>query len=242
MNDNKIIDRLQKLLNLAGNNPSVAEAEAAMAKAQAVALEHGIDLALLGESHVENQTEIHLDDMEFGKRLPTVNNYVCNILVDYFSVKIITTGGRHNGRKLVFVGKRADIDTAKYVYTWLAETMVRCWHRYYSATPGAVIGQKQSYLAGFHSGLSDKLDANKRNVEGARLTTEPDKQTYAVAVVNLQKKMDVAIATAFGKVKDGGKKKIQMDAASYGSGVAAGLNCQISKGGISGNSPVARIG
>ena len=241
MND-KIIERLKKLLALAGNNPSMAEAEAAMAKAQAVALEHGIDLALLGENHTENQEEILLDDMEFGKRLPTVNNYVCNILVDFFNVKIITTGGRHNGRKLVFVGKRADIDTAKYVYTWLAEKMVRCWYRYYESTAGAHIGQKQSYLNGFHSGLSGKLAANKRHVEGARLTTEPDKQTYAVAVVNLQKKMDVAITAAFGKVKDGGKKKIQMDAASYGSGVADGLSCQISKGGIGGNTPVARIG
>ena len=53
MND-KLIERLKKLLALAGNNPSQEEANAAMAKAQAVALEHGIDLALLGESQAES--------------------------------------------------------------------------------------------------------------------------------------------------------------------------------------------
>lgn len=231
MND-KIIERLKKLLALAGNNPSMAEAEAAMAKAQAVAIEHGIDLALLGESHAENQAEILRDEMEFGKRLPTVNTYVCNILTSFFNVKLITTGGRDNGRKLVFVGKRDDINTAKYVYTWLAETMVHCWHRYYSSTPGAILGHKQSYLLGFYNGLSGKLAANKRDVEGTRLTTEADKNTYAVAVVNLQKKIDDFIAEEFDNLSKGAKKKIAMDASSYGSGVTAGSNCQISKGGI----------
>ncbi len=75
MND-KIIERLKKLLALAGNNPSQAEAEAAMAKAQAVAIEHGIDLAMLGDSQAESETEIIRDEMEFGQRLPTVNNYI----------------------------------------------------------------------------------------------------------------------------------------------------------------------
>ena len=130
MND-KLIERLKKLLALAGNNPSQEEANAAMAKAQAVALEHGIDLALLGESQAESESEIIRDEMEFGQRLPTVNNYVCNILINFFNVKIISSGSRNNGRRLIFVGKQADTNTAKYVYNWLAETMVRCWHSYY---------------------------------------------------------------------------------------------------------------
>ena len=54
--------------------------------------------------------------LEFGGRLPTVNVYITNVLTKFFNVRIITTGGRNSGRKLIFVGKQNDINTAKYVY------------------------------------------------------------------------------------------------------------------------------
>jgi hypothetical protein len=240
MND-KIIERLKKLLALAGNNPSQAEAEAAMAKAQAVAIEHGIDLALIGESQEENETEIIRDEMEFGQRLPTVNNYVCNVLISFFNVKIITSGGRGNGRKLIFIGKRDDINTSKYIYSWLAETMVRCWHSYYSNTSGIALSHKQSYLLGFYNGLANKLNANKRGVEADKLTNEADKNKYAVAVVNLQKKIQDFIDNEFDSLRQPPAKKITMNSGSYSRGVADGNSCNIAKGGLTGNRSVAQL-
>lgn len=239
MND-KIIERLKKLLALAGNNPSQAEAEAALSKAQAVAIEHGIDLAMLGESQAENETEIIRDEMEFGQRLPTVNSYVCNVLIGFFNVKIILSGGRNNGRKLIFVGKRDDIQTAKYIYTWLAETMVRCWHSYYKNSSGIALSHKQSYLLGFYNGLSNKLQVNKRSVEADRLKTNDDKNKYAVAVVNLQKKIQDFIDNEFDNLRKGAKKKIEMNADSYSRGITDGANCNIAKGGI-GNRAVGQL-
>ena len=44
------LQKLQKLLALAGNNPSQAEAESALKKAQELATLHKIDLALLATS------------------------------------------------------------------------------------------------------------------------------------------------------------------------------------------------
>ena len=38
------------------------------------------------------------EDMEFGKRLPTVNNYITNVLTKFFNVRIITSGGRYGGQ------------------------------------------------------------------------------------------------------------------------------------------------
>ena len=162
-NDSKLIDRLKKLLALAGNNPSQSEAEAALSKAQAIAIEHGIDLAMIGET--ENEEEIVRDEMEFGQRLPTVNNYVTNVLIKFFNVRIITSGSRYGGRKLIFVGKQSDINTAKYVYNWLSDTMVRCWHSYHKANKHTVnISHKQSYLFGFYNGLINKLEIGRAHV------------------------------------------------------------------------------
>jgi hypothetical protein len=140
MND-ALIQKLKKLLALAGNNPSQQEAEAALSKAQALAIENGIDLALIGSN--EQEENVTREDMEFGKRLPTVNNYITNVLTKFFNVRIITSGGRYGVRKLIFIGKQSDINTAKYVYTWLSDTMVNCWHNYYKSN-NVLLSHKQS--------------------------------------------------------------------------------------------------
>jgi hypothetical protein len=238
-NDSKLIDRLKKLLALAGNNPSQSEAEAALSKAQAIAIEHGIDLAMIGET--ENEEEIVRDEMEFGQRLPTVNNYVTNVLIKFFNVRIITSGSRYGGRKLIFVGKQSDINTAKYVYNWLSDTMVRCWHSYHKANKHTVnISHKQSYLFGFYNGLINKLESNKKDIEKDKLKTVEEQNKYAVAVVNLQTKIQDFINEEFPSLRTGPARTIRMNQSSYNRGLTDGINCNIAKGGI-GNRAVAQL-
>lgn len=225
MND-ALINRLKKLLALAGNNSNQAEAEAAMAKAQKIAIEHNIDLAMIGNSQAENETEIICDKMEFGQRLPTVSAYVEIILKRFFNVRVIRSGGRIGGRKLIFVGKRDDVDAAKYIYTWLAETMVTCWHKY-KRDLSVPLRHKQSYLIGFHTGLASKLESNRRSTEADRLKNDADKNKYALAVVNLQKQIQNFIDNEFGRVGSATGKRVQVNAGSYARGVSDGNNCSI---------------
>lgn len=236
MND-ALIQKLKKLLALAGNNPSQQEAEAALAKAQSLAIENGIDLALIGSN--EQEDDIVRDEMEFGGRLPTVNVYITNVLTKFFNVRIIATGGRNSGRKLIFVGKQSDINTAKYVYGWLSDTMNRCWQTYYKANDVA-LSHKQSYLFGFYNGLVNKLDVNKYRVEKERLKTTEDQNKYAVATVNLEKKIQSFIDDEFPSLRTGPTKRIAMDTNSYNRGVNDGFVCNIAKGGI-GNRAVAQL-
>ena len=232
MND-ALIQKLKKLLALAGNNPSQQEAEAALSKAQALAIENGIDLALIGSN--EQEENVTREDMEFGKRLPTVNNYITNVLTKFFNVRIITSGGR----KLIFIGKQSDINTAKYVYTWLSDTMVNCWHNYYKSN-NVLLSHKQSYLFGFYNGLANKLDANKVSVEKEKLKTVDEQNKYSIVVVNLQKKIQSFIEDEFPKLRTGATKRISMDSNSYNNGLKDGINCNIAKGGI-GNRAVAQL-
>ena len=236
MNDALIL-KLKKLLALAGNNPSQEEAEAALSKAQALAIENGIDLALIGSN--ENEEEIVRENMEFGQRLPTVNVYVSNVLTKFFNVRIITSGGRYGGRKLIFIGKQSDINTAKYVYTWLSETMVRCWHNYYK-TNDVLLTHKQSYLFGFYNGLATKLESNKKTVESERWKTVDEQNKYSVAIVNLQKKIQDFIDNEFNNLRTGATKRISINNDSYSRGLTDGINCNIAKGGI-GNRAVAQL-
>jgi len=236
MND-ALISKLKKLLALAGNNNSQQEAEAAMSKAQALAIENGIDLALIGDN--EQEDSVVREDMEFGKRLPTVNNYVTNVLTKFFNVRIITSGGRYGGRKLIFVGKQSDINTAKYVYGWLSDTMVRCWHNYYKNND-VELSHKQSYLFGFYNGLVNKLNVNKINIEKERLKTVDDVNKYAVATVNLEKKIQSFIDDEFPRLRNGATKRITMNGNSYNRGLNDGFVCNIAKGGI-GNRVVGQL-
>lgn len=233
MND-ALITKLQKLLALAGNNPSQGEAEAAMAKAQALALENGIDLAMIGNAE-DDSNKVVMEGMSFGQRLPTVNTYVTSILAEFFNVKLLFTGNRELGRGLIFIGKRDDIHTAKYIYRWLADTMVRCWHTYYHTISGVKLAQKQSYLYGFYHGLQLKLKANKQTVFDSKLTNDDSRQKYALACVNLEQRMTDFINAKFGdSVKKQQKKTIDVDPSSYSKGVNDGSNCNIAKGELSG--------
>jgi len=237
MNDT-LINKLKKLLALAGNNPSQQEAEAALAKAQSLAIENGIDLALIGSN--EQEDDIVQDEMEFGGRLPTVNVYITNVLTQFFNVRIITSGGRNSGRKLIFVGKQSDINTAKYVYGWLSDTMVRCWHNYYKNNDVA-LSHKQSYLFGFYNGLVNKLDVNKYRVEKEKLKTTEDKSKYAVATVNLEKKIQSFIDDEFPNLRSSATKRISVDTNSYNRGVNDGFVCNIAKGGIDNTHVVGQL-
>ena len=50
---NKIADKIQKLLNLAGNNPNEEEAQAALLKAQKLMAQYNVDLESLGDGKKE---------------------------------------------------------------------------------------------------------------------------------------------------------------------------------------------
>lgn len=230
MND-KLIEKLRKLLALAGNNPSQSEAELAMSKAQEMALEHGIDLALIGQAPDEDDVIIE-ERIEMGQRLPTTNTFVTNILTKFFNVRIILSGSRVSGRRLVFVGKKESIDTAKYIYSWLGETMVRCWRTYYDNTPGINLADKQSYLFGFYNGLVGKLNRNRNEIESSKLTNDGDRNKYAVACVNLSQRIQSFIDENFDGIRKTATKSIAINAASYSKGIMDGNACNIAKGGI----------
>ena len=231
MND-RLIEKLQKILALAGNNPNQAEAELAMAKAQEMALAHGIDLALIGKADDADVDEIMQETLDMGQRLPTVNSFISDILVKFFDVRIIMSGSRQSGRRLIFVGTRDAIQTAKYIYSWLGDTMVRCWQNYYHNTAGVELSSKQSYLFGFHNGLVNKLDRNRKEIEASKLTNTNDRNKYAVACVNMKEKIQNFLDDTFENLRKVPTKSVRINQESYGRGVTDGNNCNIAKGGI----------
>lgn len=153
----KIIEKIQKLLNLAGNNPSEAEAEAAMLKAQQLMAQYHIDEKALGrteEKKVETTIIPGHHNTSWAIRLANVitNNFRCNLL-------------RVPNQGLMFVGLAEDVAIARGIYVFATQVLdknMKKLRRQYRKQGLSTEGISQDYSAGFVAGLNDKY---KKQVE-----------------------------------------------------------------------------
>ena len=87
MTDKNIISKIEKLLALAGNNPSETEAQAAMLKAQKLMAEHNLDLAQFKDKPQEKKEAIkdyvegyHNTNWAISLAKVICDNFRCNLL------------------------------------------------------------------------------------------------------------------------------------------------------------------
>jgi hypothetical protein len=120
--DSRIIDKIRKLLALAGNNPSEAESTAAFARAQELATRHRIELASI-ETEAENPDDVMTHETIDGgtKSHPGWRKVLMGGVFHSCGVFVVLCGdGRYT-----LAGKRGDIDTAKYLYAAIANEIER---------------------------------------------------------------------------------------------------------------------
>lgn len=224
--NNELIEKLRKLIALAGNNPSVHEAEAAMLKAQSIALEHGIDIAMVSKEK-KKKTEFTRDTIFFGGRLPIQNDFITNILTKFFDVKVFSSGSRDSGRLLYFIGVAENVKVAQQLYKFLREAMDSCWKKYFHSTPNISLAFKKSYFLGFYNGLCNKLEKNKQVIEANMLVTGEAQTCYALACVEKKSEMDLYIANNFKTTTPAPKKTMYVNAGSYSAGYKDGSEIKL---------------
>lgn len=125
----RILDRIKKLLALAGNNPSKEEALAAMAKAQAMMLEHKIELADIPDDDPEKHEEPILEEVDIGGNTRTVTwrRSLHMVICEAHFCKAVCLPG--TTRKQV-VGKRSHIQLVTYLYNYLVREIDRLFVEY----------------------------------------------------------------------------------------------------------------
>ena len=133
MSEQEIMNKVQKLLALAGNNPNENEAQAAYAKAQAIIAEYNLDMSKAEGKEVEFIVKEckHSNNEGYRKVLAT-------IIAENFRVKAFMSGNT-----VCYFGMKQDVEVAVEVFN----------HAYrYSHNRGL------SYWLGFCKGLKDILD------------------------------------------------------------------------------------
>lgn len=154
MKNEKIVERIKNLLDLARNNPNENEAMAAALKAQELMAKYHVDAhEVEGEELSEEIVESELfvgngDKWKFNLAIIIAKNFCCKV---FFK-------GRQN---LVFYGYKKDADIATQVFKFLFEAgnklADRCYYEYYKQGKSTK-GIKNTYLVGFCDGIKTVLD------------------------------------------------------------------------------------
>lgn len=153
---NKMLDKVQKLLALAGNNPSEEEAKAAAMKAQKLIAQYNLDLSgISGEAVVQYKL--------LQAEHPNNNGYrgqLSVILAPNFRCKAI-----YLGTQIHFFGREGDVETCVSVFNYLYKTMRTngCRQERIARKEGrSSHGVANCYWAGFMKGLQDELGAQSK--------------------------------------------------------------------------------
>lgn len=172
--DSKILETIKKLLALGGNNPSEAEANAAIAKARELMLRHNISESQLHKSDLSDYLN---QDMKTNT-IPG-SQWIRMILHKFFFVTVITYARE---TKWTMVGTKANIEIAEYMFFHIRDKFNEAWRRYKRETVNEIhLHSKRDFYFGLYNGLTQKLEEEKNRLqqeEGLVWVGDPNIEKY----------------------------------------------------------------
>lgn len=148
----KVLEKIKKLLALAGNNPSEAEAMAAALKAQELMAEYNVTVT-------DEEEKIEMSEAGFHTGVDNNWKYIlADVVADNFRCKSYWIGKR----RIMFYGYKSDCEIATQVFEFLFKTCKKRTNQVadkaYNET-GTSKGVRFSYSRGFVAGVKEALDA-----------------------------------------------------------------------------------
>lgn len=182
---NKMLEKVQKLLALAGNNPSEQEAKSAAIKAQKLIAQYNLDLSAFSS---EEAVQYKLLKAEH----PNNNGYrgaLSAIIAPNFRCKSI-----YLGTDIHFFGREGDVDTCVSVFNYLYKIMRTNGSRQERTARKegrSARGVANCYWAGFMKGLKDELGAQSKALAIIIPEDVKDKFTEEFPLTKINKRMGV---------------------------------------------------
>jgi hypothetical protein len=235
-----IVDRVRKIWSLAGNNPSVAEAASAAAKAAALMIQYGIVESELDESKREAYISARQAHGE----------YVCNCKMK-LEQQLMSVVTRHMWCRVVFahfdnnhvyadvIGQPENIEVVRYLYIHLIREIDRLGREAYrklqaEQAADRVVGTIREplmgmsvYIRSFRAGaiveISDRLYDMRTAAEHAADTGD----TVTALVVRKDQEADEALARLYPNLKRGRDGKGSYDRSAYLDGIQAAKSISI---------------
>ena len=242
---NDLVEKIRKLLALGSDlNDSREQAEMAIKKAKELAVQNDIDIAFIQvfENKKSDEPIIKGEELSLGKRKSVVQKFISWLLHYHFKVKVIYSGSRYFGKGITFIGTTKNINIATYVQAFLNEEFMRLWHHYREHNPEAQTKDRNSFMWGLYSGLSEKLYGQEKTTEtdtfasmsisrGESMTAET-KQCYALTKVSEKERLDAAVDEFYPKLRSASRhySNGHYNNQAREAGIVAGRNINIRPG------------
>lgn len=175
---NKMLEKVKKLLALAGNNPSEEEAQAAALKAQELIAQYNLDMSQDTGVKINYKLMEAIHSNNEGYRKP-----LCVVVAENFRCKAVMMGNKVN-----FFGREGDVEacveTFNYLYRVSHNIGLRL-EREARKSGKNTHGVANSYWRGFISGLKDAMGA--QSLALAIVVPEDVKENFTNRFPNLRK-------------------------------------------------------
>lgn len=157
-NNERILDKVRKMLALAGNNPSQEEAESALLMAQRMLTKYGLSMEDIDSTDAITREVI--DDYVTGfAKTPWWHKSLASTIARNFKCRVYTS--KSCGYSCIkFVGYKDDVEVAREVLNYaieIADKKALQYTRKVRDSGKPTAGVRNDFLAGFISGLSAKF-------------------------------------------------------------------------------------
>lgn len=239
-----IVEKIRKLLALGSAlNDSREQAELAIKKAKELAVQNDIDIAFIQVFECKKSDEpiVKGEELSLGRRKSVSQKFISWLINRHFKVSIIYNGGRYLGNTLTFIGTTKNINIATYVQTFLNEEFMRLWHQYRKTNPETQTKDRNSFMWGLYSGLSEKLNQQEKDTEtnifasmalnkGEGVASET-KQCYALTKTSYAERLAAAVEEFYPKLRSASRHYVgHYNNEAREAGVVAGRNINIRPG------------
>lgn len=240
----QVLQKLQKILARAdvSRGATQAEVEIAMQKAQALALEHNIDLSTVTTDGEVKVNAIETDSTAVNistKYERTYHLEILNVLAWCFDVRTITSSyWTHQAQKVItkitFVGEKTDVVIATYCWSYLEALFPKCWSEYSKQTGAKGWVSERSFYKGLAIGI---WSSNKRQKDEMK---KDDANRYALVVADKKALVDAKTAEMFPNMRDNRAHQKRSDEWAQRSGFQRGQSIKLN-GGLTAGETQARI-
>lgn len=215
MSNEKIIEKIQKLLALSGSE-NKHEAELSMKKAQDLMTKHNLNMQA-----IDNHDSEYIGEKgEYYNRESIEAKYINSILSEFFFVSVIRSS-KLEGKFITIVGEKNNVKTAQHMKVYLTNVFKVLWAEYKTKT-GCSVKSKQSFYMGLYRGFSEKMKEQ-------RAETEQKFEMVLVKDINVENK----VMELFGKTTSTQRRVSNTgDGKAMSEGKKQGKNLNINSGAL----------
>lgn len=227
MTDEKLIERLRKILAMAEGAGTKEEAEAFTAKATELMIKHSIDEAMLSKGGTKTSEAIIMRDFLIEGYAKAKMQLLHNIAAAMGCKSVYTPNTRQSGWKSISVsviGWESDIASIEVLFASLVMQVTNEMEREAKANPH-VHGRafKQAFILGFAGEVSRRLVAQRQSAVEVADDATPG---AALAVVERSTAVENDFRRRFPKTGKGSGASAS-DYTGYGAGKAAGQRANL---------------